>query len=491
MNKKEKTSDSKKDQPETKVEPEVKKDDTKKKTKDKDDPKKPKDPYEKMTVTDIQKKIDEMSFLISEEKRTRDLLIESKKEELANREKVIISVGAQNKAYINELEKLKQEVDKQLNTIGVRDIQNQIAASSKKITPHEKTMELKEKELENVNKLIDIFKKEHKSILKYIEVGTYERITVLKEKLSKLKKNNETLELQIRNNNKKIEEYSFANAKPEKARLSQILEVDIRVLKTKLMNLDEETKDNEKMIEKLENDKKSAVIEITELKSKLPELRVSKNRIASERALTPTKIKEKQKLELSKSLDQVNRFRFLSMNTNELATERPSLMSAPEYNLLKDKIGEEKLKQFESKFNSVSSQKTLQEKKHLDETKQLNKKLYENEEKLEYLLLQLKEHEQKNKLLNFQINEFKSESKLMLKKKNEITQSITKLEKLYSEKVFENNLLQNEMAELKKKHQENVEQALKEKEKKSQEQPDEAEENQEEKEEEPQEEEED
>mgnify|MGYP000635552091 CR=1 FL=1 len=107
---------------------------------------------------------------------------------------------------------------------------------------------------------------------------------------------------------------------------------------------------------------------------------------------------------LSKSLEQVNKFKFLSKGPYECLTSKVELFSEDEFRLLKEKVPESKLKQFMKKFNDISNSKEVQSKKLIEELKSLNRKLYECEERLEYNLLQLKERDHKNKIYNFQIN---------------------------------------------------------------------------------------
>lgn len=168
---------------------------------------------------------------------------------------------------------------------------------------------------------------------------------------------------------------------------------------------------------------------------------------------------------LSNSLEQVNRFKFLNKGPSECLISRLELFSEEELLILKEKISISKLNEYEKRFDEVYSQKQVQNKKSIDEMKANNKKLYQNKERLEYILLNLKEKDQKNKIYQFQINEYKSESRVLLRKNNEITKTIARLNNIYEEKIKENTLLRNQIEDLKKQHLEFLERAKIEKEK--------------------------
>ena len=470
MGKDDKAIGNKEKPSEVKLTEDTKKPKDKSKEKDK---KKEKDPFEKMTVTELQKKIDETNKQINEEAALRERTIKDKKINIENKNKEALSLGNQNKNYMNKLENIKVEVDKQLKGLGLKEIQAQMKKNNKKEFTLDYQLDLKNKELANVNKLIKAFEKEKLFLEKSIKPTSFNDINIKKEKLAKLEKNNQTLEAQIQINNNFLKDNKKVRELTEKVKNDKmIIENEIKDFRLLIIKQEEINKENNSNLLKFDKEITTMKNELNEFKSKLPEIKISKSKHSANniynmrRSLSPKRGEIKEKIDFSKSLDIVYKFKFLSKPTSDIMFEKPLLFTAGEYELLKQSIPDEKLNIFQEKFNVALNEKITLQNKNMEEIKSLKRKQFETEEINEFGLINMKESEHKKKLLQFQINELKSESKLLVKKKSEIENTIKRLEKLYSEKVFENNLLTNQVKDMTKGHKEHLIQIQQEMEKK-------------------------
>ena len=425
------------------------------KKEDKKKEEKVKNPYEKMTEKEILKKIEDQNNLITTELQERETKFSNLNIQIVNKEKEIFEMGSANKKYMGQLEGLKKQIDKQLGNFGLREIHTQMKNLSKKEQPKETQLAQKEKELDNVNKLIEILRKEKKNIDQQSEKNNFNKVNELHEKLIKLEKTNVQLETQIKNTNRSLEESNKLREISDKQQQSKgIFQNEIRDLKNKLTEVDEKFKEKKHSIHIADIESKKMKSEVDLLHKRLPE--VKPRTYNNLKSLSP---KKSEKETMSKSLDQVNRFKFLTKNPRDVLAAKFELFSEEERIILKEKIPETKLVDFEKRFNDALNKKEVQSKKQLEEIRTTSKKQYELEERLEFNLKQLKEKDQKTKIQHFQINEYNSENRLLNKKLNEIKSTTERLKKIYTEKVFEHNLLLNEIERLKTIHSEQLEKA--------------------------------
>lgn len=443
----------------------------KKKSKEKDDKKKKeKDPFEKISVSELQKKIEEMNDKIKVEQQVRQEKLTEMGKEVKDKESNIMKLGSKNKQYMLELEKIKKEIDKQLKGLTIREIQSQVKLKSKKQVPFEDQIASKEKELSNVKKLIKQTEKEKALLEKDAAVSNFNMITELKDKLAKLETENKSLDQQIKQNNKYLQESKSLFTKSEKlTKDNNIYQSEIRDLKLRLMNLDELHKDKQTMINKTEFERGRMEEEVQQYKLKLPDVKTSSQKLRDNNRSLSMKNKHDVKADLSKSLDQVHKFKFSYKSIHTLLTEKTTLFSAGEFDLLKPRIGEDKLNELEQRFSVINKENNTIEKKHLEQMKELVMNQYEKEEKIEVTTKLYKDAEQKSKLLQYQLNEYKNEGKILSKKKAEIEQTIKRLEKMLSDKAYEQELLNTQINEMHDNHKKHMQELAEEKERKKQE----------------------
>ena len=174
---------------------------------------------------------------------------------------------------------------------------------------------------------------------------------------------------------------------------------------------------------------------------------------------------ENNKALVSKSIDDVNRLKFMFKTPNEYLNYKPKLYSELELDILGQKISIEKLKKYSKMFDDMLSDKENTNRRYNEEINRINNEIDRESKILDNATRIVKDNDRKNTLLKHQLNEVEYESKVLSKRLVEIKNTRERLEKLYLEKVFNQQLLKNQTDELKSKQEEALLKAREEKEK--------------------------
>jgi hypothetical protein len=375
----------------------------------------PKDPLYSLNKDQLVSKIKELEESVKQSKEDKKRSLDKLNQEIDVKEKIIVQVSSTNKKLMSELDYLKKEVDDKLDKIGMKEIRikEKEIERQKKDKPLEQVLKVKEKELKNAMKMLEIIKKDKENLEKVYKESDVSKLFDLEEKLRQELNRNSELKNEIKTWHKVNEEHKKCDVqKEELISEKKRLATEIKYLKEKHKEL---------MIRIREEEEKQARINDGNIKSKttgnmLPNINQSNPRsiklLESKRysdkfdGRTSQKL-IKQKKQFSESLQNKN---FQMENT-----EKPVLFSKEQREILLNTLGQDEVNKLEKKFDSLERTKFNLEKKNKADNKQLTKKIEDLEERLEFTQLQYKECEQKSKIFSYQINEFKLENKLLHK----------------------------------------------------------------------------
>lgn len=429
-----------------------------------------------MSEKDLIKKIEDMNLLISKEINNREELIKQKKNELETKDKSINDCNSANKKFISELENLKKSVDNQLGNYNIKDAYNQI----KKITKHENTpdqiLKIREKEIKNMNKIIKFLQDENKSLSNKDDLNNFKKVNELSDKLDQLTKDNYDLENRIRLVNRNFEEGNkLAIIQERQFKNKGIFENEARDLKNRLAKIEENSKMRKKNIILADIEEKRLNTDVEAYRRKLPNVKVKTyDEILKSKNMIKTSCSPKNKKNIinfdskalvSKSIDDINRLKFMFKTPNEYLNYKPKLFSELELDILGQKVDIQKLKNYSKMFDDVLNEKESINKHYEEEIGKLNIEFDKESKNFDNTINLVKENDRKNNLLKHQLNEVEYESKVLNKRLSEIRKTRERLEKVYLEKVFNQQLLKNQTDELKIKQEQTLTKAKEEKEK--------------------------
>lgn len=429
---------------------------------EKTDSKKPKDPYEKLTPKDIQTKIDEINTKIKKEKATRSDTIELYQKDIRQKESSILESGSLNKKLMKELEGIKRDIDSQINRIGIKEIQTQLKAKTKREYPLEIVLKLREKELKNISTIVEILKKENQSLQKNTEEkNSFVKLNELVDRLGLETRKNESLQKELKINQRIADEHKRCSELQGGFSNERVYyQTEIREMRKLLQSLQQLNEEKKESTLKAEERRASLEKALEHKKQILPDINLS--RTAQEKQRSQSKESQiSQKKEMSKSLDQANREKFQLRRDFKAIDERIEIFSEKEIEILKRYMADEEIELFCDRFLQAASENSNSKRRLAEESKKLLRKSAELEEQLEYSGLQLKVVEQNNKILSFQINEYKNEHRILVKKLHEVVSNSEALRKVEDEKLYENSLLVSQIEGIKVTHLENLEKARK------------------------------
>jgi hypothetical protein len=444
------------------------------------------DPLDKLKKEDLIQKIKEYEEKMKSDKEATKKLIDAKNKDIENKDKVIFSISGSNKKLINELDDLRREVDEKLDKVGVKQLKEieKEKEKERKRQPLEHVLKVKEKELKNALTLLEVFKKDKENLQKNLnEKCDFQKVVQLQDKLKEEEMKVTNLESEIRSLNKMKEEHNKCEAQKEEMNneRKQIV-TEVKYLKEKnkdlLKKIKEEEEKNEKMnkilIEskiKINQNPQNSVANLNlgnPVGTILPNINKENPRsnnmqkywnmlesadkmhddTALKKVSSEKKDLNKEKLKFSVSLQNKN-FRIA-----ESVDSRPKLFGMEEKKIIAKLLPSAEISKLEKRFESIDVCKLALEKKLYTETKSLNKKITDLEERLEMATLQNKEIEQKNKILTFQINEHKNENRILSKKIVEMNSNMKNLNRALRDREEENKKLILQMSEV-RKHEEN------------------------------------
>lgn len=443
----------------------------------------------------------------------KDSEIKSLKETIEDKDKVnreneksISILSAANKKLLKALDELKKEIDDKVDRINLKQI-NKLRSSQNKASgnPLEVVLKIREKEIRNSSSMIGGLRKEREELEKKLTDATdYKYIMQLHDKIKIEEKKNFELQNEIKTLSKRNEDCqkiydgkaAFDNElKLLVTELSKSKEL-IKDLKKKSLN-DEmilnETKDK-MLFFKRENDEMKKFINSRlnpnlSLKSSLYDKREKNNNDDEKNNSMVHNFSQEEKMnnninnEDRSSINNNNDSTKFFLNVNNNSNKKPnnknnfksiklarsppsklknnrhinikeseldSLFTKEELVQLEKIISNEDLERYQKKYNALLKSKQSLENKAKAESKKFTLTITENEEKLEYLSLQLKESEQKAKILSYQINEYRSEIKNFIKNKHEISVLNENLRIDLMEKEQENKILVSQLQQLRK-----------------------------------------
>jgi hypothetical protein len=415
-----------------------------------------KDPLYSLNKDQLVSKIKELEESVKQAKEEKKKSVEKFNQEMDVKEKIIVQVSSTNKKLMAELEYLKKEVDDKLDKIGMKEIRikEKEIERQKKDKPLEQVLKVKEKELKNSLKMLEIYKKDKDNLEKIYKESDVSKLIDLEEKLKiEVSKNNE-LKNEIKSFNKINEEHKKCDLqKEELLNEKKRLGTEIKYLKEKHKELMYRIREEEEKQAKMNDG-------ITKLRSSgntLPNINqnnpktiklIESKRHSDRLSMTydnksPQKLAE-QKKKFSESLQNKN----FQMENNEKAI----LFTKENREALLNILGQEEVNKLEKKFDSIERTKFNLEKKNKSDNKQLNRKIEDLEERLEFTQLQYKECEQKSKIMSYQINEFKLENKILNKNIRDIQTSNDRLNNNILNKEEENKRLIMQLQEYQKRN---------------------------------------
>ena len=168
-----------------------------------------KDPLYSFNKDQLISKIKELEENIKQAKEDKKKSLEKFNQEMDVKEKIIVTVTTTNKKLMSELEYLKKEVDDKLDKIGIKEIRikEKEIERQKKDKPLEQVLKVKEQELKNAMKMLEISKKDKENLEKLYKESDVRKLIELEEKLKIEIDNNIELKNEIRSFTKLREEH--------------------------------------------------------------------------------------------------------------------------------------------------------------------------------------------------------------------------------------------------------------------------------------------
>ena len=435
------------------------------------------------------------------------------KRELEKKEKNLKAVSETNKKLIENLEVLNEEVAEKLDKGSIfkkAELKMKTLNSPpKKENQLEILVKVKEKELQNMNQMFSIVKRD-KDLLEREKIDKKEHPFLIAELQDKLKYE-EKKSMELQNELKTLEKY-ISNGSDDKKRHDEtkeklekerkLLRDELAILKDKIKSQNSKQREDEsarnliligrindleKKTKKLQTDLEDLRFTIDLIKQKNPELASTIETNLNKTIKNRESEKEKEKnvnkdnkdnkgAELTKhqsvtaglhkrNLSQSQEIRkminksysSINLNNNSFRSTSKNLdhteqkiFNDDEKAILEKIISKEEVEKYEKRFIALEHAKNSIENKAKLDVKSLKKKLMDNEQQLEYINLLFKETDQKNKILQHQLNESKVESKSNNRKSLENTQNIEHLSKLLKERDQENKILLHKLNTLKK-----------------------------------------
>ena len=450
------------------------------------------DPLDKLKKEDFIVKLKEFEDKIKSEKEAAKKVIDTKNKEIENKDKVIFSISGSNKKLLTELDDLRREVDKKLDKVGLKQLKEieKEKERERKRQPLEHVLKVKEKELKNALQLLELFKKDKENLQKNLdEKSEFQKIVKLQDKLKEEEGRNMQLESEIKAFQKLKEEHNKCESlREEMERERKQVITEVKYLKEKNKEVMKKMKEEEEKGEKLnkiiiesrvkpqgqnsvvnlnlninssnvstlpninkDNPKSNGLQKYWSMLESADKIRDDTNVKKDAHAENSKKDLNKERQKFSVSLQNKN-FRLA-----ESVDSRPKLFGTEEKKILSKLLPPNEIAKLERRFESIDLCKVATERKYYTETKSLNKKVSDLEERLEMATLQNKEVEQKNKILTFQINEHKNENRILSKKIIELNSNMKNLNKALRDREEENKKLILQMTDSRKKDEPSIE----------------------------------
>jgi len=150
------------------------------------------------------KEMREKAKMYQEEQKKK---LEDKMKELESKEKSITQITVTNTKLEKTIEQLKKEVDERLDKV-IIEKGNKNIKKVKIEDPYEKILKIKEKELKNASKLIEILKKDKENLINTLnERADFKQITDYEDKLKATEKRNNDLSIEVETLKKMVKEH--------------------------------------------------------------------------------------------------------------------------------------------------------------------------------------------------------------------------------------------------------------------------------------------
>jgi hypothetical protein len=361
---------------------------------------------------------------------------------------------------MQELEMLKREVDIKLDKINTREYQqkDKEMERKRKEKPLEDILRLKEKEIKNTITLLHIIKKDYETLENnYIDTDL-QRFTDLENKLAEETSRGVKLESQVKMLNKLNEEHKRCETQREEFnKEKKLIQNELQFLKDKNNDLQLKMRSGE--VKKKEvKESRFHTKKVLEAR-KLPDINqnnpgkgpTTRESSKVNKARSPQMIANSskdllnQKKQFSVSVQNKN------FNLNPEPAERIEVFTDEQKPKVLTVMSQSEYDAVEKKFTALSQGKFIIEKKGKTECKQLNKRLEDLGERLEYIQLMNKEAEQKNKIFALQINEYRNDNRTLQKKILDAQVNVEKLGQSIQDKDKENRSLTEKLQVYQKK----------------------------------------
>ena len=406
-------------------------------------------------------------------KQTHQKIVEEKNKDLKDKEKSYQSISVTNTKLMQTLEDLRKEVDEQFDKMSIKGLNKLKKKEENKQNPLDIVLKVKDKELKNATQLIEILRKDNEQLNKNLEnYSEFKNVLDLQDKLKVKERENASLQQEIKLLNRSLEEHKkCSQIKASLENEVKTVKEEYRILKdsvkTQQSKKSEDEKTHHKLVEqyftlkkefeKMKNSANVKDIKDTQAIDKLlnqAEKKKVKNFnhdsgvlevLNSEDVETPRRNLQKKTEKNSKSGTVIQKSK-----KNLTEEEKQKLFSLEERAKLEKVFSKADLDKLEKKYDVMEYSKHSVQNKHKSDLKVFTRKFSEQEEKLEFMNLQLKEVDQKYKINQFQINEYKNEHRAYQRKILELQGQMDTFNSNLKEKEQENKILMNQLNSLRK-----------------------------------------
>ena len=407
----------------------------------------------KLDYESLKKKTDEYNnTIITIDQKIEDekkLTVETLKEinkEIDGKNNEIDKLTNDNKLLFLDLRNIKNEVDKHfrvisLNKLTEKNLENQEIKLNKEI-------KIKEKEITNTIREMDIYKKEKEALEKILNNNDESKQFTLIDELNNLKTTNEKKEKEIKEEKEKLKEHKqcFNKIKNLTNKLNLLRnEFEFEKKKTSLSEYKARIS-NRKASEDLQY-----INELSIEKSKQKYFGLAKNKQDNLQLLTSPIWKELEKANKKELTDKFSKNKSMKeIINNKNDREKYGLFSPNEFKILSKLIPEDSLNTFKERYNQLEMEKS-EVKDLFKENIPLKTSIQKSKNKIDRAGISLKiKNRNEKKINNYSLN-VKNVTNDIEKELKFINEQITKNKKILKRKINENNILKNNINDIKVK----------------------------------------
>ena len=407
----------------------------------------------KLDYESLKKKTDEYNNTIitigqkieDEKKLTVETLKEINKE-INGKNNEIDKLTNDNKLLFLDLRNIKNEVDKHfrvisLNKLTEKNLENQEIKLNKEI-------KIKEKEITNTIREMDIYKKEKEALEKILNKNDESKQFTLIDELNNLNSTNEKKEKEIKEEKEKLKEHKQCSNKIKNLinKLNLLRnEFEFEKKKTSLSEYKARIS-NRKTSEDLQY-----INELSIEKSKQKYFGSAKKKQDNLQLLTSPIWKELEKSNKKELTDKFSKNKSMKeIINNKNDREKYGLFSPNEFKILSKLIPEDSLNTFKERYNQLEMEKS-EVKELFKENIPLKSSIQKSKKKIDRTGMSLKiKNRNEKKINNYALN-IKNVTSDIEKELKFINEQITKNKKILKRKINENNILKNNINDIKVK----------------------------------------